>query len=106
MDLDQSMETETSHYLKFGMFVVKQYVSTCNLGLDEGLAKNNPANIYLFEVNNGNARKRWEICSKLTIRIPERRQWRRSGVFIINFEHIYSVTIFDFEQVNVSWERS
>ena len=26
--------------------------------------------------------------SKLTIEIPERRHWRRSGVFIVNFEHI------------------
>ena len=24
---------------------------------------------------------------KLTIKTPERRQWRRSGVFIVNFEH-------------------
>ena len=29
-----------------------------------------------------------EICSKLTIKTPEQRQWRRSGVFIVNFEHI------------------
>ena len=28
-----------------------------------------------------------EICSKL-IKTPERRQWRRSGVFIVNFEQI------------------
>ena len=27
------------------------------------------------------------ICSELTIKTPERRQ-RRSGVFIVNFEHI------------------
>ena len=27
-------------------------------------------------------------CSKLTIKKPERRHWHRSGVFIINFEHI------------------
>ena len=32
--------------------------------------------------------ERCEICSKLTIKIPERRQCRRSGVFIVNFEHI------------------
>ena len=25
---------------------------------------------------------------KLTIRTPERRHWRRSGVFIVNFEQI------------------
>ena len=28
------------------------------------------------------------MCSKLTINTPERRQWRRSGVFMVNFEHI------------------
>ena len=28
------------------------------------------------------------MCSKLTIKTPERHQWRRSGVFIVNFEHI------------------
>ena len=29
-----------------------------------------------------------EIWSKLTIKIPERCHWRRSGIFIVNFEHI------------------
>ena len=47
-----------------------------------------PANIYLLTVCNRNFRKRCEICSELTINIPERRHWRRSGVFIVNFEHI------------------
>ena len=28
---------------------------------------------------------------KLTIKTPERRQWRPSGVFIVNFEHILHV---------------
>ena len=31
-----------------------------------------PANTYLFKVNNRNTRKRYEICSELTIEIPER----------------------------------
>ena len=31
----------------------------------------NPANIYLFKVNNRNTRKRCEICSTLTIKTPE-----------------------------------
>ena len=47
-----------------------------------------PVGIYLPEVNNRNTRTRLEICSKLTIKTPERRHWRRSGVFIVNFEHI------------------
>ena len=33
-----------------------------------------PASNYMFKVTNGNTRKRCEICSKLTIKIPERRQ--------------------------------
>ena len=49
-----------------------------------------PANIYLpvFKVKNKNTRKRCEICSKLTIKIPERHMLRRSGVFIVNLKHI------------------
>ena len=47
-----------------------------------------PANIYLFKVTNRNIRKRCEICLKLTIKTPERRQWRRSGVINVNFKHI------------------
>ena len=47
-----------------------------------------PAGIYLLKVNNRNFRTRCKICSKLTIKTPERRQWRRSGVFVVNFEHI------------------
>ena len=47
-----------------------------------------PAGIYLLKVNNRNTRTRCEICSKLTIKTSERRQWRRSGVFIVNFENI------------------
>ena len=32
--------------------------------------------------------ERSEICSKLPIKTPERRQWRRSGGFIVNSKHI------------------
>ena len=55
---------------------------------------NNLTNIYLFNVNNRNTGKRCEICSKLTIRTSERRKWRCSGVFIVNFEpisHLFQV---------------
>ena len=47
-----------------------------------------PAGNYMFNVNNRNNRARCEICSKLTIKTPERRNWCRSGVFIVNVEHI------------------
>ena len=44
-----------------------------------------PADIYLFQVNDGNTRK---IFLMLTIETEERRQSPRSGVFIVNFEQI------------------
>ena len=44
--------------------------------------------ICMFKVNNRNTRARCKICSKLTIKTPERRHWRNSAVFIVNFEHI------------------
>ena len=47
-----------------------------------------PAGNYIFKVNNRDTETRCEICPKLTIKTPERRQWRRFGVFIVNFEHI------------------
>ena len=47
-----------------------------------------PAGIYLLQVKNRNTRTMYEICSKLTIMRPERRQWSHSGVIIVNFEHI------------------
>ena len=64
----------------------------------------NPANIDLFKVGNRSTRKRCEICSKLTTKIPE---WCRSGVLIVNFERIsysFNVFIMDIEEVNVSLE--
>ena len=47
-----------------------------------------PAVNYMFKVKNGNTRTSCEICSKLTTKIPERGYWRRTGNFIVNFEHI------------------
>ena len=59
-----------------------------------------------------------EICSRLTIKTPERQQRGLSGVFIVNFEHIVnlhvtyftffarSVSIVGFEQVNAGWEEN
>ena len=47
-----------------------------------------PAGIYLFKFNKGNTRTMCEICPKFIIKAPERRHWRRSGVSIVNFEHM------------------
>ena len=52
---------------------------------------NDPGNMYFF---NANHRKRSEICSTVTIKTPERRQWRSSSVFIAKFEpflHLFLV---------------
>ena len=48
----------------------------------------NPTGIYLLRVNNRNSSSKCETCSKLTIKTPERRQWCRSGVFIVNFGYV------------------
>ena len=42
----------------------------------------------MFKVNNRNSGTRCEICSKLTIKTPERHHWHRSCVFIVKFQHI------------------
>ena len=53
-----------------------------------GLIRPILAGIYLLKVMNLNSRTRCEICSKLKIIITERRQWRRTGIFFVNFEYI------------------
>ena len=47
-----------------------------------------PVGNYLLKLKNRNTKTRCEICSKLTIKIAEGRQWRCSGILIVNFEHI------------------
>ena len=42
---------------------------------------------YMFKVRNRNTR-RFDICSKLTIKTTKRRQSRLSGVFIVNFKNV------------------
>ena len=51
-----------------------------------------PTGVNLFKVNDGNLRTICEICSKLAIKTPERRQ-------------CFSVSIFDFEQLNTGWDN-
>ena len=66
---------------------------------------------YLLKVKNRNTKTRCEICSKLTIKIPERSQLHFvlpftlcSSVSIVNFEHVidgwvglYKLTSYDLE---------
>ena len=37
-------------------------------------ARDFPADIYLLKLNNRNTREKCELCSRLTIKTPERRQ--------------------------------
>ena len=77
-----------AHYLKHGFSNVyfkttqvsdlQTYGSSTNCGCNL-----NPINIYLFKFNNRNTRRRCDICSKLTIKTPERRPWRRFGVLLL-----------------------
>ena len=41
-----------------------------------------------FKVNNENTKRMCEICSKLTVKTTEPRQWPLSDVVIVNFEQI------------------
>ena len=59
-----------------------------------------PSNIYLFRVNGRNTWKMFEMYSKLTIKTPERHHWRRSGVFIVRFEHILQVKYLTYLTLN------
>ena len=63
----------------------------------------------MFKVNKRNTRTRCETCSKLTIKTLEGHHWRRSGVFIVNFEHIshrFRVSNVNFEHVNAGRVRA
>ena len=75
-----------------------------------------PAGIYLLKVNNRNTWRRSEICSKLTIKTPERHEWHHSRVFIVNFKHVIAswvctlwilnrhvVPTMVFEQISSGW---
>ena len=62
------------------------WICLCNLF--QNILQWYPVGIYLLRLNNKNTRTRCEICSKLTRKTPERRHWRRSGVFIFNSEQI------------------
>ena len=57
----------------------------------ENARKPNPVGNYLFKANNRITKTRCEICSKLTIKILERRHWRRSGVFLLTLNIFYTL---------------
>ena len=59
------------------------------------LLSNDPAGIYLFKVNNRNSRIRYEICSKLTIKAPERRQMVKHTQTICRQQSANCLSVFD-----------
>ena len=48
-----------------------------------------PAGIYLLKVNNRNTRTRCEICSKLTVKIPEQRNKDTRTTPMASFWYLY-----------------
>ena len=69
------------------------------------------ANIYLFKDNNRNNGKRCEICSKLTIKTYERRQWH--DIFLLSllltlniYNTFFYVSFGYYEQGTVCWASS
>ena len=73
------------HFL-CGILSAKQQIDA----IGEGSSSSVPP--YLLKVNSRNTRTRCEICSKLTLKTPERRR-RPSSVFIGNFEHILHLVL-------------
>ena len=68
--------------------------------------------VFLLKANNRNTRTRCEICSKLAINTPERRQWRRCGILIVNFDNIshhvllfLSLTLKSYAGWYIGWMR-
>ena len=61
---------------------------------DLSITSNNPAGNYMFKVNHRNTRTRCEICSKLTIKTPERRH-----------RHFFEVIEVFSRCFNISWQQ-
>ena len=63
-----------------------------------------PAGNYMFKVNNRNSRARCEICSKLTIKLPERHYWRHLVPVLFSITRFCSsLSIINFGQLNANW---
>ena len=43
------------------------------------------------KINNGNTKTMCEVCSKITIKTPERRQKHSSGAFMVTLKCIYTL---------------
>ena len=68
-----------------------------------------PLKIYTLKVDDRSTRKRCQICSKLTIKTSERRQWRLFCLYFGLWGYFIPFYIAFFvylEQVNVFWVES
>ena len=65
-----------------------------------------PSDIYVLKVIHRNTGTRCKIWSKLTIKTPEQRHWRRSGVLTVNFDHISQLAIVMSHHLSASWLRT
>ena len=72
-------------------------ISIWIINYKENRESNILAGNFMFKVKNRNTRPRYEVCSKLTIKTPERRR-------SIYFPPCSSVSIVNFEQVNAGWD--
>ena len=67
----------------------------------------NPANKHMLEINNGNIKKRCEICLKVTIMTLKRCYDVTLVPLLLTlniFYFFFQVSVIDFEQVNICWE--
>ena len=71
--------SEKAHHISLGSYIRLWILYICQPNAFQGIETmerfhTNPADIYLLKFNNRNTRTRCEICSKLTINTPKRRQ--------------------------------
>ena len=89
-----SFSNRKDHKILFNLIFVYWQKPSSNvrqikiIQLHVSVSKPFPVGNYLLKLKNRNTKTRCEICSKLTIKIAEGRQWRCSGILIVNFEHI------------------
>ena len=83
------LRTRFLHYKKFCVWKFLTLLPNTSTRLLSWIHNNFSTIISLFKFNKINNRKRYEICSKLTMKI----QWRHSDVIIVNSEQISGIVL-------------
>ena len=81
------LQMKLKKYIAVGIKFVFEKIRVSHYIQHDFICQRYQAGIYLLKVNNRNTGTSCEICLKFTIKTPERHQWCRSGVFIVDFEH-------------------